>query len=197
MHVDAGAAPSEPFCGSCLTRAPPFARAVAPFRYAYPLDYLIRRFKYHGALAHGRVLGTLLAQRLPQDGSAWPALIVPMPLHRARHRERGFNQAAELARPVGAMLGIRVDPGLCMRQRATEDQTLLSASERRRNVRGAFALTRTPDVEHVAIVDDVLTTLSTAAELARTLRRAGVATVEVWAIARALPGDAVSAARTR
>jgi ComF family protein len=138
------------------------------------------------------VLGTLLALYLRQSPAARPEVIIPMPLHPTRHRERGFNQSTELARPLSALLGIPVDEELCVRRRATEDQTLLPARARRRNVRGAFAVARIADVSHVAILDDVLTTLSTAAELARTLTRAGVSTVEVWAIARALPGDALS-----
>lgn len=172
-------------CGACLRRPPRFDRALAPFRYAYPLDHLVRDLKYRGRLACGRVLGTLLARHLLAERQPFPELIVPVPLHPARHRERGFNQSSELARPLAAELGVDVDERLCVRVRATEDQTLLAASERRRNVRRAFALARKPAAAHVAVLDDVLTTGSTANEIARTLKRGGVQIVSVWAVARA------------
>ncbi len=177
-------------CGRCMTRPPAFDRAVVPHLYGYPLDRIIQMFKYHGALAFGRVLGTLLARHLQAGANARraPQALIPVPLHPARHRERGFNQALELARPVSEMLDIRIDDGLCRRVRDTRDQTELDARERRKNIRRAFALTRDPVVEHVALIDDVLTTGSTTAELARTLKRAGVKTVEVWAVARAVDG---------
>lgn len=174
-------------CGACLRRPPRFDGAVVPFRYAYPLDRLVRDFKYHGRLAYGRVLGTLLAQHLRARALPLPDLILPVPLHPARHRDRGFNQSSEIARPLTAELGVAVEDGLCRRIRQTEDQTLLTAVQRRRNVRRAFVLERRPGVRHVAILDDVLTTGSTTNEIARTLKRQGVRLVSVWAIARAAP----------
>ncbi len=178
-------APPDLTCGACLRRPPRFDRAIAPFRYAYPLDHLVRDLKYHGRLAYGRVLGTLLARHMQGQQLPLPDLIVPVPLHPARHRERGFNQSSELARPIAAQLGVAVDERLCARIRTTEDQTSLTAKQRRRNVRRAFALERQPGVAHVAILDDVLTTGSTANELARTLKRGGVKQVSVWTVARA------------
>ncbi len=178
-------APPDLTCGACLKRPPRFDRAIAPFRYGYPLDHLVRDFKYHGRLAYGRVLGTLLADHLLAHMVPLPDLIVPVPLHPARHRDRGFNQSSEIARPIAAQLGVAVDERLCSRVRTTEDQTLLTAIQRRRNVRRAFALERKPGVAHVAVLDDVLTTGSTANEIARTLKRGGVKQVSVWAVARA------------
>jgi ComF family protein len=172
-------------CGRCLARPPPFDRAFAPFRYAYPIDRLIRGFKYQGRLAWGRVLATLLAHHLRAVAGPFPELLIPVPLHVERHRERGFNQAQELAGPLSRALGIPIDDRLCCRVRPTHDQTELNARERRKNLRKAFAVTRAADLRHVALVDDVLTTGSTASELARTLRRAGVRVVDVWTVARA------------
>jgi ComF family protein len=174
-------------CGACLKRPPSFDGAVVPFRYAWPLDHLVRELKYHGRLAHGRVLGTLLAAHLRTHAVALPSLILPVPLHPARHRDRGFNQSGEIARYVASQLGVALDERSCVRVRATEDQALLSARDRRRNVRRAFALTGRLRCAHVAILDDVLTTGSTADELARVLKRGGVRQVSVWAIARAAP----------
>jgi len=173
-------------CGRCLQRAPRFDLAFVPYRYAYPLDQLIRAFKYRGVLAYGRVLGSLLADQLAARASPRPDLIVPVPLHPSRHRERGFNQATELARPISRRLDIPFDARLCKRVRATADQTELDARSRRSNVRGAFEVEGKLAL-HVAVLDDVLTTGSTASEIARVLKRAGVRTVEIWAVARAQP----------
>lgn len=172
-------------CGRCLAQPPTFDRAFVPFRYAYPIDRLIHGFKYRGTLAWGRVLATLLTRHLQSVAAPLPQMLIPVPLHIERHRERGFNQAHELARPVSRTLGIPVEDRLCQRVRPTHDQTALDARERRKNLRKAFAVTRTTDLRHVALIDDVLTTGSTAGELARTLKRAGVKVVDVWAIARA------------
>ncbi len=116
-----------------------------------------------------------------------PELIVPVPLHPLRQRERGFNQASELARPISQRLNVQFDARLCRRIRATADQTELDARARRRNVRRAFEVSGSIRLRHVAVLDDVLTTGSTANEMARALKRAGVETVEIWAAARAQP----------
>jgi ComF family protein len=186
MPLPAGA-PGGSICGACLGRPPCFDTALVPFRYAYPLDHLVKDFKYHGRLACGRVLGTVFARHVQAQGSELPERLVPVPLHAARHRERGFNQSSEIAHHVARALGIALDENLCRRVRATADQATLTAKERRQNLRGAFALERPPHARHIAILDDVLTTGSTADELARTLKRGGVARVSVWAVARAIP----------
>jgi len=180
-------------CGACLTRPPRWDRAFSLLRYDYPADALIKAFKYGHRLAIGRVLGELMAERLAgrTSGSGLrrspvPVLIVPVPLHAARECERGFNQAAELARPIATGLGVTLVEGLCRRVRATPTQSGLDRRARRHNLRGAFAVRQALEGEHVAIVDDVVTTGATAAELAATLRRAGAHRVEVWSAARAV-----------
>jgi ComF family protein len=178
-------APGAGPCGRCLARPPAWDAAFALLRYAYPADVLLKRFKYGRQLAAGRVLGELMAGRLAARPR--PALIVPVPLHPARERERGFNQARELARPIARALRIPLDPGACVRTRATPPQSGLDARARRRNVRGAFALRRPLGAGHIAIVDDVLTTGATAAALASVLRRAGARRIELWCAARAQP----------
>ncbi len=173
-------------CERCQHLPRVFDRAVSPYIYDYPLDHLIQGFKYGGALPYGRVLGTLLAHHIRAHSQGpLPDALIPVPLHSARHRERGFNQAYELARPLSRLLGIPIADDLCHRRRETADQTELTAAERQKNVRDAFRLLHTPAHRHVALIDDVLTTGSTTNEIARVLRRAGVGRIEVWTVARA------------
>src|SRR5262249_21777320 len=115
-----------------------------------------------------------------------PDALIPIPLHPQRLRERGYNQALELARPLAREFGIDLRPDALVRQRATQAQSELDAAQRRRNLRGAFAVA--PGVEvpaHVALIDDVMTTGTTLREAARTLLHAGALRVDVWALARA------------
>lgn len=171
-------------CGECQRRPPAWNAAWSPFRYAWPLDRLESRYKFGRDLAAGKVLTTLwLAEPRSID---LPDLIIPVPLHRGRLRQRGYNQALELARPLAKAFDVPLQHDLLQRLRATPAQTELDAVGRRRNVSGAFALY--PGVQlplHIALVDDVMTTGATLAECARTLKRAGVLRVDVWALARA------------
>jgi len=173
-----------PLCGRCIKHAPPWDAAWAPFRYEWPLAQLEARFKFGGDLAAGRTLSLLWsASRAP---AAMPGAILPVPLHDSRLRRRGYNQALELARPLAKHFRVPVLRDALHRTRATHAQTELSAIQRRRNVRGAFAANldgRAP--QHVAVLDDVSTTGATLAECARVLKRAGVQRVDVWALARA------------
>ena len=173
-----------PLCGQCLRWAPPWDAAWAPFRYAWPLDALDARFKFGADLAAGRALAAQWRAQPPPG--PLPAALVPVPLHVSRLRRRGYNQALELARPLGRALSLPVLPAALLRIRATAAQTELDRAARRRNVRGAFAVARAVALPaHVAVLDDVLTTGATVAECARVLKRAGVARVDVWALARA------------
>lgn len=175
-------------CGPCSRRSPPFERTVAAFRYAPPLDYLLQQLKFHRRLELAPLLGSLLASTVIRSGGPLPALIIPVPMSHARLRQRGYNQALELARPLSRQLGISIDRQRCRRVRHTPAQTSLKGrEERRKNMRGAFVVDRGLP-SHVAILDDVITTGATVAELARTLRRSGVDNIEVWACARAGSG---------
>jgi ComF family protein len=182
---DARGGESAP-CARCALAPPPYARVLAPYRYAWPVDALVRGFKYHGQLPHGRVLGTLLAEAVLADAAPLPQLLVPVPLHPSRERERGYNQAWELARVAGRLLGIPVAPTLCARTRATPPQATLDAAARRANLAAAFAVRAPPGAAHVAVVDDVLTTGATLAAVSSALLAAGVTRVDGWAVARAV-----------
>ena len=171
-------------CGQCQRRAPPWHAAWAPFRYGWPLDRLETRFKFGADLAAGRVLAELWrSEPAPRD---LPAMIVPVPLHRARLRRRGYNQALELAKPLAAAMGVPLVADALERTRDTFAQTELDRAARGRNVRGAFHLREGVDLpDHIALVDDVMTTGATLAECVRLLKRSGVPRVDVWALARA------------
>lgn len=177
-----------PLCGNCIKAPPSWDEARSPLAYAYPLDKLVQRFKFDGDLAVGRLLGELLADYLAAGSSEKPDLIVPVPLHAARLKERGFNQATELAEPVSKRLKIPVRLDVYERVRATEVQSKLDAAERKKNLKDAFAVRRSVDGKHVAVLDDVVTTGTTAEILTRTLKDAGANRVEVWSVARAASG---------
>jgi ComF family protein len=175
-----------PLCGECLASEPPFAAAWAPFRYGHPLDLLEARFKFRGDLAAGRVLADLMIERAGIDVPARPALMLAVPLHVSRLRQRGYNQAFELAKMLANALDIPLDRDGLKRTRATVAQTGLDAAARRRNLRGAFVTDAARTMpNHVVLFDDVMTTGATLRECARVLRRAGAARVDVWALARA------------
>lgn len=171
-------------CGDCLERAPPQDAAWAAFIYRAPISQQIVALKFRGQLAPAHVLGAAMASQLARRAEPMPELLIPVPLHSARLRRRGYNQALELARELGRRLSIPLQPGAARRLRATGEQTRRSAPERRRNVRGAFAVDASVRGRHIALFDDVITTGATLAELARAARRAGAARVEVWAAAR-------------
>ncbi len=177
-------APADALCGKCQQQPPPFDRCLAPFTYRSPLPELINGLKFRGRLSYSRLLAGLLLPAIEQALQEPPDLILPVPLHPGRLRERGYNQALELARPLSRNLGIPLEPHYCRRTRATPPQSGLKQKQRRRNIRGAFEISPDLKADHVALVDDVVTTGSTVAEFARQLHRRGVARVEVWALAR-------------
>jgi ComF family protein len=180
-------------CGYCQVACPKppaeqpggdFDAIRTLFLYADPTDRLVTGLKFRGEMACARVLGTLLARHILAADSRLPQVLVPMPLHSSRYRERGFNQAEAIATHVAARTRVKLDNSLLQRVRATAPQTTLSAAERRRNCAGAFAVH--PDRHaptRVALLDDVMTTGSTAAAAAATLRAAGARHVELWVCA--------------
>lgn len=176
---------SQPLCGGCVREPPPFARAVTAVDYEAPWSALIARFKFHAALELAPLFAQLLqgAVTEPHD-----RLVLPAPLSEARLRERGYNQSWELARRLARSLRQPCDARLLLRVRDTPHQIELPLDRRAANVRGAFAVEprRRAELEGrtVALVDDVLTTGATAAEMSRVLLQAGAARVEVWVFAR-------------
>jgi ComF family protein len=180
-------APIQGTCGTCQQNPPAFASALALYRYAPPVDHFIRSLKFHHDLAMAALLGQSLAAAV-SNLPVLPDVILPVPLHPARLRHRGFNQAVEIARPVARALGMAVDLNGVVRTRDTASQIGLTKPERRRNLRRAFEARRDYGGLSVALIDDVMTTGETAHHLARTLLKAGAREVTAWVIARTSSG---------
>ncbi|GAB3731795.1 ComF family protein [Silanimonas algicola] len=157
----------------------------AAFTYDAACAPLLTRYKFHDDLAAGRALAALALPALA--GATRPDALVPVPLHRRRLRQRGHDQALGLARDWGRALRLPVLVGALRRERDTRPQTQLDAAQRRRNLAAAFSM-RAPSPRHVALVDDVLTTGSTARAAAEALQEAGAMRVDVWAVARVRTG---------
>ena len=170
-------------CGDCLQRPLLLQETRAAFVYAAPLDRLLPRFKFHHDLAAGRLLAQLMAHALAD--AERPQALLPVPLHHARLRARGYDQALELAKPLARALQVPLLHDALVRTRATAPQSRLDAAQRRRNLRKAFTVDpRAVLPAHVALVDDVMTTGATLHAAADALRRAGVARVDAWVCAR-------------
>lgn len=171
-------------CGECLKHPPAFDRTRAALEYAFPTDKLIQALKYGGQLALAKLLGELLAQAIA--GQAHPSILLPMPLHPARLRERGFNQALEIAKVVSKRRAIPLAPGLTQRVVNTTPQASLPIDARHKNMKGAFVCEQDLRGQNIAVIDDVMTSGATLNELAKVLKRAGAAQVDVWVVARAV-----------
>ncbi|HEY9545248.1 MAG TPA: hypothetical protein VIR56_04525 [Solimonas sp.] len=144
----------------------------------------IHALKYQAAFLHARLLGQLFADALLARGAALPDVILPVPLHPARQRRRGYNQSVELARALHRIAGLRVEANWARRVRRTDDQIGMTAVARRRNVAKAFVVDPQVRGLRIALLDDVMTTGATLGELARSCLRVGALEVEAWAIAR-------------
>jgi ComF family protein len=191
-------------CAECRSQSFRFERAVAPFRYEGRIRELILQLKYGRRPSLAYALGDFLADFLAQGGLSRDVdVLVPVPLHWRRRSARGFNQSRLLAIEIGQRFGLPVVAGVLCRRRSTRSQTTYSRGQRRTNVRGAFViagsaadtnpfrrwltrLRRRPSLkgQRVLLIDDVLTTGSTASECARVLREAGASRVLVATLAR-------------
>jgi len=178
--------PGSAVCGRCLADAPHYDATVAALAYRFPADTLVHSLKFRGQLALAPLMGDLLIDKIRERID----LVVPVPLSRERLRERGYNQAVEIARHVAKERRVPLELTIMTRERNTQAQADLPWSERARNVRGAFRCERSLDGAAIAVVDDVMTTGATLDELAATLKRAGAARVVNWVVARTFPPNA-------
>lgn len=173
-------------CGQCLLRRPRFDQTLAAFDYAFPVHDMIHALKYRGELALAASFGCRIAHLA---GGGWD-LLVPVPIHRERLRERGFNQAVEIARPVARRWRLPLLLDEVERVRATSAQAGLHRRERARNLRGAFRASARLDGRRVLVIDDVMTTGCTLDELAGALKAAGAREVGNLVVARTAAGQA-------
>jgi ComF family protein len=178
----------ETLCGRCLGDPPAFDATIAAFAYAFPADVLVQGLKFRSELALARLLANELYAAVCVAPAFTVDLIVPVPLHDARLRERGYNQSVEIARSVASRLDVPLAAEACTRVRDTAAQLDLPWKERRENVRGAFSCRQALHGKTVAVVDDVMTTGATLAEMAATLKKFGAARVVNWVVART-PAD--------
>lgn len=174
-------------CGKCLKNPPPFDQTLALYHYAPPIRQLLHSLKFNSNLSYSRVLGQLMIPSIEQHYSTCnlPESIIPMPLHPTRLRQRGFNQALEIAKPIAKKLKVPINYSQAHRIRATLAQTLIPAKLRYKNVKNAFQV-KPFKATHVAVVDDVMTTGFSASELCIALRRIGITRIDLWCCARTI-----------
>jgi ComF family protein len=175
-------------CGACLVDPPPFDACVVGCDYAFPWDRLIADFKFNAHMELAAPLTQRLLAAIERDAHPLPQWVLPVPLAPQRLAERGYNQAWELARRLARSLGCRADAQLLDRPLAGAHQAELGLAQRRQNLKGAFvpSLQRRVSLQgqHVAVVDDVMTSGATLREVAAALRRCGAARVDAWVLAR-------------
>jgi len=169
-------------CGQCCKKKPFFDQAIAAWRFEEPFRSLVHQFKYHDGLYLRNFLATSMLQNMPADIHKTQCLM-PVPMHPKRLRHRGFNQAAELAKYLAQILKLPCDLSSCQKILNTAPQAELNGKQRQQNLRGAFVV-QPHQYQHITLVDDLLTTGSTANELARALKKQGAVQVDVWCCAR-------------
>jgi len=174
-------------CGKCLNTPPIQDLSFSLFRYHDPIDRLIADFKYHDKTYLSQLFSTLMLEKL--TARALPQLLIPIPLHCKRLRQRGYNQSLELAKCLSKQLNIPLSNHTLNRTKDTPPQASLPFKDRKSNIQHAFSLMDSNIPAHIALIDDVLTTGHTANAAAKCLRLKGVETIEVWTIARTIRHD--------
>lgn len=176
-------------CGDCLSHSPPFHSTHTLFAYRSPVTRIVMQLKFNHALLNARIFGELLAEKIQHhfySQQSLPELIIPVPLHTNRLKERGFNQALEIAKPISSRLQIPIDKTSCLRIKNTFAQATLYAQQRQENIKKAFKVMTDLANKHIAVVDDVITTGNTITEFCQTLKKAGAKRIDVWCCARAV-----------
>jgi ComF family protein len=181
--------PFDHWCGECLLKAPPFTSARSAVQHCGPARDRVNQLKFGAKLYWVPALTELLVKTVKADLQLPVDYIVSVPLHNRRLRQRGFNQAALIAKALGRSIRSSVRSDILIRGEWTQPQTRLSRQERLHNVKNAFRVTKPADVSgcRVLLVDDVFTTGSTVSECSKMLKKAGAEEVHVLTITRALP----------
>ncbi len=172
-------------CGHCLTSPTPFVETIAPYLYRPPVDYMVKRLKFAGELKYSRIIGELMSRAvLARPDRYQPDILVAVPLHQQRLRERGYNQAEQVATILAKRLAISIDRRSTIRVTAPSPQAQLGARARDLNIKRAFEVVGDVRGKRIAIIDDVYTTGATCRSLANSLHKAGAAGIAVWVFAR-------------
>lgn len=180
-HICASPLPeNNTICGQCLTRKKPFDQTISIFKYEPPVSAMITGLKFSAKLHYATLFGKLLARKIIQK----PELIIPIPLHKNRLKERGFNQSLEIAKQIGKQLNIPIDVKSCQRIIHTQPQAQIPAKDRKKNVQNAFGMVQKISTNHIAVIDDVVTTGHTISSFCQMLKQQGVQHIDVWCIAK-------------
>ena len=174
-------------CGQCLKNPPPFDRTFVLYPYETPIPHMITQLKFHGNFKYAHFLSMQMISKIKQDwyeNQALPDLLLPVPLHPQRLIKRGFNQALELAKPVAKAINRPLDLYGVTRIKPTIAQSGLSKVVRKQNITGAFMSQQMYHGKHIAIIDDVATTLSTVTEISHLLKQQGANMIHIWCAAR-------------
>ena len=179
-------AANRDYCGRCIITPPAYDRCFCPFEYQTPIKDLICGFKYREKVEHANMIGQLLAREIKNKEEPMPDIIVPVPIHIAKLRSRGFNQAKLIATIVGRKLNVPVTHKIIIKTRSTPPQAKQSLANRKKALSGCFAVQQPFSAKNVAIVDDVVTTGSTVNEISKVLKKNGANYVQVWGVAHTL-----------
>ncbi len=171
-------------CGQCQNKNIYFDQVVVPFQYKEPVSRHLHQLKYQGQFSIAPSMAKILAAKIIKSGCAFPDVLIPVPLHPNRLRQRGFNQASLIAQHVGKLLGLPLDRQLVSRIRDTPSQTELNAVEREKNMQDAFAVSPGGRYDSVAVIDDIITSGATINAICGKLRDQNYNQISAWAIAK-------------
>lgn len=175
--------PTSLTCPTCQKRPPSYSSSFVPYLYKDRMCDLVQQFKFHHNLTAGKALCQLFVDKLTSCKEL-PDVLIPVPLHPYRMRQRGFNQSGWLATEIAKSTGISVDHSAIRRRQNTEAQHRISRQKRMQNLRKAFSSTRPVDEKHIAIIDDVMTTGATAEAISKVIKQSSDTRIDIWAIAR-------------
>ena len=184
------------YCGRCIIKTPPFDACFCPFEYQGPIKEQIKAFKYKAKPELAKTLAQLLYHEIIANDLPRPDLLIPVPMHISKLRDRGYNQSLLLTQQLSKLIAIPYNRHILVKHKATPAQAELSLKQRQTSVKGCFKVTEKAfidqmyrkskhkhKIKHIAIIDDVFTTGATASEIAKVLKRKGVNYVEIWGIA--------------